>query len=339
MTYRLKRQYLIETLHEIARACLVLMLLGFLISFLSPYWWIGDLLRNMILQFFIGATILAVFFLLTKRKISLIACSAVMIMTLAMILEPYQPTANAADDQSSLSIMHFNRLVSRQNHEELKEEILNLSPDIVILQEANQSLVNMTDGIKDKYPYGVTKLYRGAFGMIILSRHPITDHQIIEIPGPYFVNYTIRSEISIPNLDQPLVLYGLHALPPMDHLKWLQRNIELESIAQKISAETSPYVIMAGDWNITPYSPFFKRLLENSGLRYQRPTPYPVPTWPVQFTCPLLQIPIDHILAKPSLTLYDWQRLPAFDSDHFGINVHIQKQPQKFDPQQAKRVE
>lgn len=318
MPHNIKKET-ITTLHEIARGCMVLLTLAFLASFAASYWWLADLLRNMTVQFFAGALLLTLFFAFTKKKKSFLLAIAITAITFAAIMQPYKPLTQATGGNPSLSVMHFNRLVIRQNHDDLKTKITGVDPDIIILQEANDSLSQTADELKGTYPYQIIKLYRGAFGMIILSKHPIIEHQIIDVPGPYFPNYTIRSQLAVPSIDQPVILYALHAMPPMDHLKWVQRNIELDTVAKKVSAETSPYVIMAGDWNVTHYSPFFKQLLSESGLTYRRPTLYPVTTWPAHYKNPLFQITIDYVLAKPALALTGWQRLPALDSDHYGI--------------------
>ena len=76
---------------------------------------------------------------------------------------------------------------------------------------------------------------------------------------------------------------------------------------------------MAGDWNITPYSPYFDELKKRSGLKYEITTIFPAHTWPSPFILPLFQIPIDHILYKGDLQLISKERGPAMGSDHYPL--------------------
>ena len=100
-----------------------------------------------------------------------------------------------------------------------------------------------------------------------------------------------------------------------------QRNAELEHVATFINSkhrDATDNVVLLGDWNITPYSPFFSQLLNATGFKNQTTTRFFLPTWPAQYYAPF-RIPIDHILHRGKMTLLDKHLGPSLGSDHQAL--------------------
>ena len=95
-----------------------------------------------------------------------------------------------------------------------------------------------------------------------------------------------------------------------------QRNHSLNHIGRTIDDRSRP-VIVAGDFNTTPWSPHFRDLLAASGLRNAAQGQGWIATWPWAFWP--ARIPIDHVLARGPIAVEDLRRGPSIGSDHYPV--------------------
>lgn len=128
--------------------------------------------------------------------------------------------------------------------------------------------------------------------------------------------YAIVAHLTVD--EQPLTIIGAHVLAPLNRGYGQLRNTHLADLARTARAQSGP-VLLIGDLNVTPWSPYFGALLRDAALRDSRRGFGVQPTWPVQW--PPLRIPIDHCLASPSIAIHRWTRGPRVGSDHFPIIV------------------
>ncbi len=154
----------------------------------------------------------------------------------------------------------------------------------------------------------------------------------------YFSQYAIIARLEIDG--RPFHIIAAHVLAPTKKSYFDLRNKHLRDLAQTARALEGP-VMLIGDLNITPWSPYFEDLIRESHLLDGRKGFGLQPTWPVQLA--FMGIPIDHCLVSPSVAIQQWSRGPDIGSDHFPIIVDfsIQKannhfelarlKPQKFE--------
>lgn len=98
------------------------------------------------------------------------------------------------------------------------------------------------------------------------------------------------------------------------------RNEQLTALAQFVTDIRGPIVLL-GDLNTSPWSFFFRRLLEQSGLRDSAKGYGVQPTWPSFFRP--ARIPIDHCLHSPDMVVTDRRVGEAFGSDHLPLIVEL----------------
>ena len=84
---------------------------------------------------------------------------------------------------------------------------------------------------------------------------------------------------------------------------------------------SSEPLVVAGDFNVTPYSPYFRDWLAASGLTDSRRGRTLSVSWPA--TLPWFGIPIDHVAVNDGFTIVSHRRLPDFGSDHYGVVVEL----------------
>jgi endonuclease/exonuclease/phosphatase (EEP) superfamily protein YafD len=99
-----------------------------------------------------------------------------------------------------------------------------------------------------------------------------------------------------------------------------QRNEQLAMLAQHRAAVTDA-VVIAGDFNVTPYTPYNSDWLAAAGLTDSRYGRTLSTSWPV--VLPILGIPIDHVAVSNEIVVLAHRRLPAFGSDHWGIMAEL----------------
>ena len=112
----------------------------------------------------------------------------------------------------------------------------------------------------------------------------------------------------------------MHLAPPTHPALAAERGRQLDAL-RALSATIDAPLAIAGDFNLTPYSPHFTDWLSDTGLRDGRAGRRPGLTWPTFL--PLLGIPIDHCIVSPNVRVAAFRRLPAFGSDHYPIVVEL----------------
>lgn len=298
-----------------------------LASLMARSSWITDLFSHFAFQYFIGAIILGIVFALLRQWVLLALMLVLMTYNGWEILpKNYTAAEPATVTMHPVTVMTYNRLFLQFKHDDLKAFLLEKQPDIVLLQEANARLLRMAKDLSATYPHMVDVARNDAFGAILLSKYPLSDLKSIAMPSDIFENYYIRATIHYPGI-RPIVFYAMHTIPPVNDEEWKQRNAELKTIGQAIAAEKDSVILFAGDWNISPYSPFFHDLLKESGMSNRMSAQSPhrwthalaPPTWPSGFVWPLFQTPIDHILHSPAVALHSRKRYDSMGSDHYPI--------------------
>lgn len=187
--------------------------------------------------------------------------------------------------------------------------------DVVALQEVSTGMVAMLRSLADVYPHQVivggqasrgSETDWGLLGLAILSRYPITEHEVLRStrrnqPG-------IVARLSVTGADNPWIVV-VHPWNPVAAANLAARDRYLAEIAEAVTRLPGP-VIVAGDFNVTPYAPAFRAFLRATRTTTftDFPATYPAPLGP-------LGIPIDHVLVS-GIRLAELEALPSIGSDH-----------------------
>lgn len=320
----------LDSLNNWIRLLCVLLVCAYVLSLGAAYFWVFDLFRHFILQYAMLALLFGA--LAAVRKLwpylgLMIALTGVCGYEVVSRLDtvPFQ-AAEALEGASLLKVVVYNRHHSLTEHQAMVDFIQAEDPDIFFILEANESHAQtLKTALADAYPHRILFPKAHAFGMVAASKHKF---KLKWIPKSHLVqgldavpNFIMRANIQPEGSATPVSFYALHAPPPMLPVFFRQRNAELAHVAALIDQQNekpTDNVILLGDWNITPYSPFFEQLLTDTRMKNQTTTPYFLPTWPAELPS-LLQIPIDHILHRGGLTLIEKRRGPSLGSDHHAI--------------------
>ena len=163
------------------------------------------------------------------------------------------------------------------------------------------------------YPY-TWSIPQDKFGIALLSRIPFEDASIKVIEKGD--SSSVIAGFHIEN--RRLTLIGTHPYSPTSRVNFKYRNEQLTELAQFISTEEGA-IILAGDLNVSPWSPFFADFLRDSGLQDSREGFGLHPTWPAGFAP--LWIPIDHFLGSSHVAVRDRVVGPNIGSGHYPVIV------------------
>ena len=316
----------------ISIACLLflgVLSVGTLATFFARFHWIAEIFCHLRIQLIVGLVACLVVTLLMKQKWRSLTATAFIVANAIWILPYFLPasTKRATEYASvvtnpSIKIMSANVLTSNRQYESFIDTVKQYDPDVLIVMEINQAWSDkISNGLDQKYPYkkGISKEHN--FGIGILSKLPLTqvDSIIAEDTGLI----SLDAQVETPS-GRPLRVIGTHPFPPLSQHCFESRSKQLVHIAGLLDPLEDN--VIAGDFNLTPWSPIFSDVLAAGDLKDSRIGFGPACTWNA-FPSFIGGIQIDHVLTSQSIKILDHQVTEDFGSDHRAVVVEIQ-QPQ-----------
>ena len=289
--------------------------LATLCALAARLWWAFDLFSHFRVQYVAVALALTIAALAVRayRSVAVLAIVA-LVHGLAIKDLWLGGTASAAPGGTALRVVSLNVFAYNPTPEKVLEFVRAANADLVVLVDARlDPWQPVLSALRTLYPHQAPR-DPGPRRVILFSRHPIVEEQVVRPPGglrPYLV-----AEVALG--DETVVIAGVHPFAPSPtgpdgtH----RRNRQLDHIAATLGQAQRP-VIVAGDFNTTPWSPYFQDLLATAGLRNAAEGRGYIATWPTFFWP--LQIPIDHVLLKGPLAVTSVHRGPDVGSDHYPI--------------------
>lgn len=287
---------------------LVLLALGIQSStFLASQHWIFELSTHFPYYYvLIGSAILAG---LLKNRMWRHAVVMVMLVSINLAaLGPYFPTQRAQD--GNFKLMSSNVLRSNPTPGSVKTVVEAEKPDLLLLVE---STVDYSEGFPD-YPFFHQTEERSAMGMAMLSKEPATFETIYLAGRP-----AIHASVSIKGIKTEII--GIHPPPPVSAAYAAERNAALNELDLYMEEIKNP-VIVLGDFNITPWSPYYKEFMERTPLKDARLHFGLKNSWQtLRWWTP--KIPIDHILVDPSFYVTRFKTANVPGSDHRAVIAEL----------------
>jgi endonuclease/exonuclease/phosphatase (EEP) superfamily protein YafD len=281
----------------------------------AKLWWAFDLFSHFRLQYVVAALVLALLALAIRTYPIAVVLAVVALVHGWAIKDLWLGgSASAAPGGIPVRVVSINVLAQNRTPEKVLEFVRGADPDLLVLIDARQSRWRpVLDALAALYPYRAPR-GSGEGRVILFSRHPIGAAQTVQPRGgerPYLL-----AEVTIGG--ETVVVAGVHpsSPSPTEPADTRQRNRVLAHLAKVTGAAERP-AIVAGDFNSTPWSPYFQDLLATAGLRNAAEGRGYIATWPTFFWP--AQIPIDHVLLKGPLAATAVRRGPAVGSDHYPI--------------------
>jgi len=201
-----------------------------------------------------------------------------------------------------------------------------IQADILVFQEINSAVFSTFKSIEGAFPYRVfVESPKDAKEQLaILSSQPITEHRVFK-PSPGSMPALFARVVLSDGISAWLVV--VHARNPVKSKGKIARDYFLERLADEINQLQGP-VIIAGDFNATPYTPPYRSFVENARVAEACLTPGTFPK-----ASKGLGLPIDHILVRGG-TITNLKSSRIFGSDHRALVGEI-----RLDQKQAQNQE
>lgn len=300
--------------------------LGFCVGLALFAWFdpLFELFVHFAAQYLVAGIVLATLALLMRRYLAFALALGLGLSNLAP-LWPYvveAPPRVAANNGPTLRLVTANLYNWSADAVALQNFLQSTDADIVVLTEVTVQQEPAFAAVEGKYPHRLRTQGRPhhPFGLLVLARLPLLSAMTHQ---PFGVDYPIvEFRLCADDAGRACVAtIALHATRPGREFGDMRnRMLEFAAARARLAGEAGEQAIVAGDFNVTPWSPAFD-VLTGLGLRDAGLGQGWQPTWPTGLG--VAGIPIDHVLVSPRLEVRDYRRLAAMNSDHRPVAVEL----------------
>ena len=297
--------------------CVALVVALNLVPLGARLFWTLELTTHFRVQYLALTALMLAVAALRRQWVAVAALVAAGAVSAAPVL-PYVPRAwgstAAAAPGAPLEVLTVNVSYRPFLPRRLLEIVREAGPDVVVVQELTPHAERVLASLDTEFPHFRKFPADGAYGIGLWSRHELEASETIALGRLPAIQARVRGPSG------SFTIIGVHLSAPVTRRRAAARNQQLIELAARSAAVDGP-LIVAGDFNTTPYSPYFADWLEAARLTDSRRGRTLSPSWPTMLR--LVGIPIDHVAVNDGFTILSHRRLPNFESDHFGALVEV----------------
>ena len=303
--------------------CVVLVVVMNLVPLGARLFWMLELTTHFRVQYVaITALVLAVAALLRRWDAVALLAAAGAVSALPVL--PYVPRAlgpqAVAASAPPLKVLSVNVSYRQFLERRLLEIVRESDPDVVVVQELTPHAERVLAELDTLFPHYRKFPADRQYGIGLWSRHELDSGATIALGRVPAIEARVRGPSGT------FTVIGVHLSAPVTRRRAAARNQQLAELAERSNAVDGP-LIVAGDFNVTPYSPYYTDWLEATGLTDTRRGRTLSPSWPTMLRW--IGIPIDHVAVNDDFTIVSHRRLPNFESDHYGALVEVALRPER----------
>ncbi len=262
-----------------------------------------------------GAFLLSIMVWIVPSRALRLAAIAGLALNIVLGVAPFLYAAPKAVDASAphLRLMTMNIWGRNTDIEGMRDEVLKQQPDVIVFQEFRAHHQPLLDALRETMPFQQTCATQSPCGLAIASRIPwITTGSIGEgdqggNPPLIWADFEIAGRA-------PLRIYGVHLAWPFDPL---DQAANIDWLVDYLPRTERPYII-AGDFNLSPWSWKLNKLTAETGLR--RHVTFAL-SWPLNRLMPFVLI--DNVLATAGFANLSAHAGGRVGSDHAPLVVDL----------------
>ena len=286
-------------------------------AFFATAGWPVELFSHFAVQYAAVSIVSLVYFAL--RRSWWVAFAALVLLAInGSPLWPYYqaiPKANGPSGSRELRILVLNLNIANGSGESVRQLIEHENPDVMLFHEVSTTWARVLEPIRATHSYVIGEPSDSIFGILLMSRLPIRQSRVLRL-GPR-ERAAIQATICGDRDDRCLTIIGAHPPPPLAADWSAERDMLLLQAARIAKQTANGPVVLAGDFNVTPWSPVFPDILADSNLRDSALGFGIHSTW-LSRLLPF-GLPIDHILVSPDINVMSRHVGPYVGSDHFPV--------------------
>jgi endonuclease/exonuclease/phosphatase (EEP) superfamily protein YafD len=217
----------------------------------------------------------------------------------------------------SIRIVTANLWVENASVQTGLKTLLDLDADVLVLTEVTPLAAMYIKQVVLGFPYRLVEPRENKYGIAVLSQFPLQNARIEALGKPYIP--MVRADITVG--DSIMHLIAIHLETPRKVAYYASRNGQLRELAELAHDMEGPLVV-AGDWNTTPWSHAYRRFERESGLRNSRQGFGIMPTWSARQPFPWF--PIDQIVVSDGIRVAASHAGPNIGSDHLSFIATVE---------------
>lgn len=283
--------------------------------------WPAELFTNFPVQlFFIGLLVTALAALARSPISSAVAAIAMLLSGLTVLGTLTSDARPARPDGERITIGHLNAQSRTIDTNGLAAYLARSRPDVFVVLDPLQPDVRALRAAVAGYQVQTTgsRIDRVSnyVRTIVLSRVPVSG--VRHPPDQDFGASAVEMQIASADGPTDAVVFGTDS--PTTPSRAHDRDQVLAAAARWSRGHLARRIV-EGDFNATPWSPSFRKLLHDGRLTSSLDGYGVQVSWPE--SNPLLRIPIDHALLGPALAATDRGTGPSFGSQHRSLHVTV----------------
>lgn len=301
-----------------------LLCLANVFSYFGEYSYFFELFTHFRLQYFLLFFLSSLLFLVLHNKKWLMISILGLLLNAFPVASLYLPAQTTSKENTQIiSLLLSNVLSSNHRYDLLLNEIETKKPDFIIVLELSPQWANALKPIEEHYPHNKIIPRTDNFGIALYSKYPLHDIEVIDFAHNSIPSISAKYQI---HNNKHVQIIATHPLPPMNASLAEQQIVHLKKLATFINKprKEDTRILLAGDFNSTPWSPHYKKLLQQTDLANTRQGFGIYPSWPTGLKSPFLQIPLDHIFVSKNIHAKAFKTLQSVGSDHLPIFVKLE---------------
>jgi endonuclease/exonuclease/phosphatase (EEP) superfamily protein YafD len=286
------------------------------LALLAPLGWPFELFSHFRVQYFAAALVLAALLAWRRRAVSAVFALVIAVWHGLPALSPSNAAAQVPDCTGpAVTVATVNVQFSNTRPDAFRAWLATQPADFLVIQEVTTAWAAELEA-QTAYPHRHIVAREDPYGLALLSRWPMESVALVDLAGDGLPSLAGIVDAG----GQRIRFLALHTHWPITPALAAARDEALQGAAAHASAADLP-VVLLGDLNLTPDSPAFHRLLDESGLRDAMLGRGWRPTWLAGFWP--LALRIDHVLVSSSLCVEQADVGPPIGSDHRPVVARL----------------
>jgi endonuclease/exonuclease/phosphatase (EEP) superfamily protein YafD len=295
-----------------------------LFPFAATWWWFADLISHGRVQYTVF-TLLALGIATWLRHRTLRVLFAVLTLLNLAIMQgsdTHRAPSAPVESRTRFRLLSFNGYYLNKTPEHAMQEAARHAPDLILMHEFANELMVAGRFLRKTHPYFYPDEHKNWSQRGLISRTPWQTFTIKRLPGTgrlvvLEATFAANASKKLP----PLTVISIHTQSPRSRATTRKRNAQLVDLARYLRSKTGA-VLVAGDFNLSPWSPYYRQFLKESGLfSAQRPGTL-TPTWPSLLPLPF-RVGIDHLFLSKGFRVIRFFPGKPSGSDHSPIIADI----------------
>jgi len=308
--------------HVLIRVVFLVVTASSVIALFGELFWVAELFSHFRLYYLLLQALLILIFLHGRYRV-LMVLTILFAVPNAWMVGPYltpivigKSATSSIGADAGIDIVALNVNYRNDGYVRVAGYLRDSDPDIILIAEFTPAWRDELEFLRAGYPWQLGAARTDQWGLAVFSRLPLVEAEQIDLAQ----TDSVHVRFVVATAATELEIFAVHLFSPKSSVLARDRNLQLEDLAERVAASEYRSIVI-GDLNLTPFSPYFSRFIDRSGLQDARRSDGFHITWPASVLP--VWIPIDHALADTTVNVTRVRAGPDVGSDHFPLEIDV----------------